>query len=138
MEPDRVPQPIPGSHRDLFEKPAYAHLATLMPNGSPQVTPVWVMLDEQGHVIVNSTKGRQKDRNMRARRRVALSILDPDDPYRYVAVRGLVVDITEEGADEVINRLSEKYTGSTVYRGGRRGEIRVTYRIRPDYITVRG
>ena len=128
--------PIPASHRDLFEKKAFAHLATLMPNGTPQVTPMWVLL-EDGLVIFNSAKGRQKDRNMRVRRRVALSIQDPDDPYRYIAIRGPVVQITEEGADEVINRLSAKYTGNPVFRG-RPGEARVTYKVRPDHIHTRG
>ena len=131
------PPPIPASHRDLFEKKAFAHLATLMPNGTPQVTPVWVTL-EDGLVIVNSARGRQKDRNMRARRRVALSIQDPDAPERYIAIRGPVVEITEQGADDVINRLAEKYTGHPVYQDRRPGEVRVTYKIRPDHVTTRG
>ena len=129
--------PIPASHRDLFEKPAFGHLATLMPNGTPQVTPVWVML-EDGLVLVNSARGRQKDRNMRARRRVALSIADPDNPYRYVAIRGPVVEITEQGADDVIDRLSAKYTGNPVYQNRRPGEVRVTYKIRPDHVATMG
>jgi PPOX class probable F420-dependent enzyme len=127
---------IPESHRDLFDKQTFAHLATLMPNGTPQVTPVWVMLDGD-LIVVNSAKGRQKDRNIRARRRVALSIHDPVNPYRYIAVRGPVVEITEEGAREVINRLSEKYTGNATYDGPPT-ETRVTYKIRPDSITTRG
>jgi PPOX class probable F420-dependent enzyme len=133
---DREPQPIPERFRDLFEKRALAHLATLMPNGTPQVTPVWVLLAEQGYVVVNSARGRQKDRNMRGRRRVALAIHDPDQLERYIAIRGPVVEITEEGADEVISRLKVKYTGDPVYRG-RPGEVRVTYRTRPDYITTK-
>jgi PPOX class probable F420-dependent enzyme len=135
---ERPPQPIPENHRDLFEKRAVACLATLMPNGTPHVTPVWVMLDDQGYVIINLARGRQKDRNIRNRRRVALCILDPENPYRYIAIRGPVVEITEQGADEVINRLSLKYTGNPVYRANRPGEVRVTYRIRPDHITTRG
>ena len=127
-------QSIPESHRDLFAGPICAHLATIMPNGTPQVTPVWVMLDGD-LVVVNSAKGEQKDRNMRARRRVALSILDPQNPNRYIAVRGPVVEITEQGAREVIDRLSEKYTGNAVYQG-RVGEVRVTYKIRPDHVAT--
>src|SRR5918912_4214334 len=109
---ERAPVPIPESHRDLFEKKAFAHLGTLMPNGTPQVTPVWVMLDDDGLLVINSVRGHQKDRNIRTRRRVALCISDPDDPYRYIAIRGPVVDITEQGADEVISRLSLKYQGT--------------------------
>jgi PPOX class probable F420-dependent enzyme len=134
---ERRPQTIPESHRDLFEKRAFAHLGTLMPNGTPQVTPVWVLL-EDGYIIMNSAKGEQKDRNIRTRRRVALCISDPDNPYRYLAIRGPVVEITQEGADEVINRLSAKYTGNPVYRRQRPSEVRVTYKMRPDHITAHG
>lgn len=129
----RQPHSIPESHRDIFEKKALGHLATIMPNGSPQVTPVWVLLDDQGYVIVNSAKGRQKDRNMRERRHVAISLADPDNPFRYIAVRGRIVDITEEGANDVINQMSDKYTGKP-YQGFRPGETRVTYKIRPDHV----
>ena len=132
----RAPVPIPESHRDLFEKKALAHLATLMPNGSPQVTPLWVMLDAQGYVIVNSARGRQKDRNMRARPRVALSIGDPENPQRYIQVRGRVVAVSEAGADDVISQLSMKYNGRP-YRF-QPGQTRVTYKIRPDHVQPRG
>ncbi len=132
----RQPQPIPESHRDLFEKKALAHLATLMPSGSPQVTPLWVMLDADGYVIVNSARGRQKDRNMRARPQVALSIVDPDRPQRYIQVRGRVVEVTEEGANDVINQLSLKYNGRPY--PFRSSETRVTYKIRPDHVNPRG
>ncbi len=132
----RAPQPIPESHRDLFQKKALAHLATLMPNGSPQVTPLWVMLDEQGYVIVNSAKDRQKDRNMRARPQVALSIGDLDKPQRYIQVRGRVVEITEEGANAVIDQLAMKYNGRPYTHQA--GQTRVTYKIRPDHVQPRG
>ena len=133
---ERAPAPIPESHRDLFEKWAFAHLGTLMPNGTPQVTPMWVMMDAEGYVVMNSARGRQKDRNIRTRRRVALCISDPDDPYRYIAIRGPVVEITEQGADEVIRQLSLKYRGTPNFQK-RPGEVRVTYRVRPDQITTR-
>jgi PPOX class probable F420-dependent enzyme len=109
-----------------------------MPNGTPQVTPMWVLLDDDGYLVMNSARGRQKDRNIRTRRRVALAISDPEDPYRYIAIRGPVVEITEQGADDVINRLSAKYIGNPVYPWKRPGEVRVTYRIRPDHITTSG
>ena len=132
----RAPVSIPESHRDLFEKKALAHLATLMPNGSPQVTPLWVMLDADGYVIVNSARGRQKDRNMRARPHVALSIGDPDNPQRYIQVRGRVVEVTEEGANDVINQLAMKYNGRPY--NFQPNQTRVTYKIRPDHVNPRG
>ena len=133
---DRPPQPIPEQYLDLFQKKAFGYLGTLMPNGTPQVTPVWLDLQD-GYVVINSVKGQQKDRNIRTRRRVALCVSDPEDPYRYVTIRGPVVEITEQGADEVISRLAAKYTGDPHYQK-RPGEVRVTYRIRPDHISVQG
>ena len=100
-------QAIPDKYRDLFNKRAFASLGTLMPDGRPQVTPVWVDLDGD-HVIFNSAKGRQKDRNVRRDPRVALAIIDPDNPYRYLEIRGRVVEITEEGADASIDMLLAK------------------------------
>ncbi|MCU0523159.1 MAG: PPOX class F420-dependent oxidoreductase [Anaerolineae bacterium] len=127
---------IPASHMDLFEKRAVASLATLMPSGCPQVTPVWVMYTEP-YVIVNSAVGRVKDRNMRRDARVAIEVRDPGNPYRYVTVQGLVVEITEEGARDVINALSDKYLGQPVY-GGPPDETRVTYKILPQRVHVSG
>jgi PPOX class probable F420-dependent enzyme len=88
-----MPHVIPEKYLDLFKKPAFASLATLMPNGHPQVTPVWCDFQE-GHVLVNSARGRQKDRNMRRDPHVALSIQDPENPYRYLEIRGRVTDIS--------------------------------------------
>src|SRR5215471_12120138 len=100
-----MPDAIPEKHRELFNKKAFASLATLMPDGRPQVTPVWVDFDGT-HVMFNSAKGRQKDRNIRRDPRVSISVQDPENPYRYVEVRGRVVDITENGADAHIDRLA--------------------------------
>jgi PPOX class probable F420-dependent enzyme len=128
---------IPQSFRDLFEKKAFAHLATLMKDGSPQVTPVW--FDFDGAVFwVNSAKGRIKDRNMRRDKRVGLSIQDPDDAYRYLAVQGTIVEITEDGADAHIDRLAKKYLGKDRYPYRGSGEVRVIYKIRPDKISTMG
>jgi len=97
---------IPESFKDLFEKKAFAHLATLMKDGSPQVTPVWCDFD--GSLVwVNSAKGRVKDKNMRRDERVALAIQDPDNAYRYMEIRGEVAEITEDGADAHIDRLAK-------------------------------
>ncbi len=80
---------IPDSHRDLFQKKAFANLATLMPGGQPQVTPVWVDYDGR-YVLINTAEGRQKDKNLMRDGRVALAIMDPDNPYRYLEIRGRV------------------------------------------------
>ena len=128
---------IPEKFQDLFTKVAFAHLATSMADGSPQVTPVWVDYDGT-HVRVNSAKGRVKDKNMRRNKRVALSIQDPDNPYRYLEVRGEVVEITEEGADAHIDALAKKYLGKERYPFRSPGEVRVIYKIRPDKISTSG
>ena len=128
---------IPEKYVDLFHKPAFASLGTLMPDGRPQVTPVWVDFDGE-HVIFNSAKGRQKDRNVRRDPRVALAIVDPDNPYRYMEIRGKVAEITEQGANEHINKLAKKYMGLDKYPYSRPDEVRVIYKIRPEHTTVMG
>jgi PPOX class probable F420-dependent enzyme len=129
--------PIPESHADLLDKKAFAHLATLMRDGSPQSTPVWFAYDGT-HVIVNSAKGRQKDRNMRRDPRVSLSISDPEDPYRYLEIRGRVVEITEEGADDSIDALAQTYLGVERYPHRAPGEVRVIYTIAPERFSTMG
>jgi PPOX class probable F420-dependent enzyme len=119
-------------YSDLFEKPAFAHLATLMPDGRPQVTPVWCDFDGQ-YVRINSAKGRQKDRNMRRDPRVSLSLMDPENPYRYIEIRGRVAEITEEGADDHINKLAKKYLGVDTYPYRGPNEVRVIYKIEPEH-----
>jgi len=128
---------IPEQFKDLFTKVAFAHLATLMSDGSPQVTPVWVDYDG-AYVRVNSAKGRVKDKNMRRDRRVALSIQDPDNPYRYLAIQGDVVEITENGADAHIDALAKKYLGKERYPFRSPGEVRVIYKIRPNKVSTSG
>ncbi len=125
---------IPDSHLDLFAKKAFAHLATLMPNGQPQVTPVWVDYDGH-HVVFNTAEGRQKDKNMLRDARVALSIIDPDNPYRYLEVRGRIADRTVEGADKHIDAMAKKYLGQDKYPYRRPGEVRVIYKVEPEHIT---
>ena len=128
---------IPEQFKDLFTKVAFAHLATLMYDGSPQVTPVWVDYDG-AYVRVNSAKGRVKDKNMRRDRCVALSIQDPDNPYRYLAIQGDVVEITENGADAHIDALAKKYLGKERYPFRSPGEVRVIYKIRPNKVSTSG
>ena len=128
---------IPEKFRDLLTKKAFASLATVMADGSPQVTPVWFDYDGT-HLRVNSAKGRVKDRNMRRNARVALSIMDPENPYRHLAIRGRVEEITETGADAHIDSLSKKYLGKDRYPNRRPGEVRVIYRIRPERVSTMG
>ena len=128
---------IPDKYVDLFEKQAYGNLGTLMPDGSPQVTPVWVDYDGT-YVRVNSAKGRVKDKNMRRDGRVSIALQDPANPYRYLEVRGKVVEITEKGADDHINKLSLKYLGNPVYPFRKPGEVRVTYKIEPQKVSSMG
>lgn len=128
---------IPSTYLDLFRRKAFAHLATIMPDGTPQVTPVWVDFDGT-HILINSARGRVKDRNMTARPQVAVEIMDPDNPYRYIAVRGRVVETTEEGAAEHIDTvLSPRYTGREgTYRTGE--ETRCIYKILPEFVDAHG
>ncbi len=128
---------IPARFRDLLETKAFAHLATLMPDGSPQVTPVWVDLHD-GYVRVNSAKGRMKDKNMRRDGRVSLSIQDPQNPYRYLEIRGKVVGITEVGADAHIDALAKKYLGLDTYPNRKPGEQRVIYTVEPQRFSSMG
>ena len=124
-------------YSDLFKKKAFANLGTLMGDGSPQVTPVWVDYDGK-HIRINSALGRVKDKNIRRDPRVSLSIQDPENPYRYVEIRGKVVDITQNGADDHINSLSQKYLGNPVYPYRQPGEVRVLYKIEPLKVSAMG
>jgi PPOX class probable F420-dependent enzyme len=128
---------LPETHKDLLSKTLFAHLGTLMPDGAPQVTPVW--FDYDGKVIViNTGVGRQKDRNMQRDGRVALSIIDPENPYRYLEVRGTIAERTEQGADAVIDYLAKKYLNVDKYPYHKAGEKRVTYKIKPEHYTTQG
>jgi PPOX class probable F420-dependent enzyme len=128
---------IPEKYIDLTEKKALAQLATLMPDGSPHVAPVWFEYDGK-NILINTAKGRVKDKNMRHDPRVGIDILDPDNPFRHLSIRGRVVEITEKGADEQIDKLSKKYTGQDKYQYRGPGEVRVMYRIEPQHIHAMG
>jgi PPOX class probable F420-dependent enzyme len=121
----------------LKDKKAFAHLATVMPDGSPQVTPVWFFY-EKGRFIVNTARGRVKAKNMTTNARVALSITDPDNPYAHIAVRGKIVRETEEGADASIDALAKKYLGQDKYPFRQPGEVRVIYEIEPTSVSAMG
>lgn len=127
---------IPESHRDILDKKAYAHIATVNAQGMPQVTPVWFTY-EGDDIIINSARGRKKDRNIEERPdKIALSVQDPDNPYRYIGLQGKVVEITEVGGYDVINKLSHKYGGKDYPKNP--GEVRVTYRIQPTHVWTMG
>jgi len=121
---------IPESHRDLLsdDSKAFAFLGTIMKDGTPQVTPIWFNM-EGDLVTINSAQGRIKDKNMRERPVVALTVFDPSDPYRYLQLRGNVIEITPEGADAHIDALSFKYTGKSTYQGRNSKEKRIKYKI---------
>ena len=132
-----MPETIPTNFRDLFNKRAFAYLGTLMPDGHPQVTPVWCEFDGT-HVVFNTAKGRQKVRNMRRDPRVSLAIMDPDNAYRYLEVRGRVVEITEHGADAHIDKLAKKYLGVDKYPKRKPGEVRLTVKVLPEHAQTMG
>jgi PPOX class probable F420-dependent enzyme len=126
---------IPERLNDLLspEKKAFASLALTLADGSPQVTPVWFGWDG-AHIILNTARGRVKDKVMRRGGKVALLIVDPGDPYRYLQIRGRVVDETEEGAYDVICDLRLKYRGDRNYPRNP-GEVRVTYKVLPEQVS---
>ena len=122
---------IPEQYLDLLTgKKAFAHLATLMKDGTPQVTPVWFDYTD-GMIRVNTARGRVKDRNLKVGSPVALSIADPDNPYRYVQIRGKVAKETEQGADAHIDSLAKKYMGVDSYPYRNAAEKRVIYIVEP-------
>jgi len=122
---------IPDKYLDLLQKKkAFATLATAMPDGSPQVTPVWFDYSG-GRVRVNTAKGRVKARNLKKGTPVALAIIDPDNPYRYIQIRGRVERVTEQGADQHIDSLARKYLGKDKYPNAAPGEVRLMCEIEP-------
>jgi len=121
----------------FFEQPIVANLGTIMPDGRPQVNPVWV--DYDGTTIRFSTlQGSQKDKNLKARKFATFLLVDPQNPYSYIEVRGQVAETVTEGADELIDTLSKKYLGLDQYPNRREGEVRVTYMIKPDKVNTFG
>ena len=129
---------IPESYLDLLQqKKAFASLATVMPDGTPQVTPVWFDY-AGGKLRVNTAKGRVKARNLKPGAAVALAIMDPDNPYRYVQIRGRIASATEDGADAHIDQLAKKYLGKDTYPFRQPGEMRVMYEIEPISVSGMG
>ena len=128
---------IPEKYLDILQKKSFAQLATLMPDGSPQVSPVWVDYDGK-QIVINTAKGRVKDRNMRRDPRVGIDLVDPDNPYRHLSIRGHVIEITEKGADEHIDKMAKKYIGQDRYPNRGNGEVRVIFKIEPERVHTMG
>ncbi len=129
-----MPATLSEGIRKLFLEPNFAHLATLMPDGSPQVTPVWVDFAD-GRILVNTAEGRAKPRNVRRDPRVAISITKQDNPYASAFIRGRVAEIRQEGADELIDKLAKKYIGQDRYPWRQPGEQRLTMVIEPEHVS---
>jgi PPOX class probable F420-dependent enzyme len=129
-----VPDTFTPASRAVFDKKVLAHVASLDPDGSPNVSAVWVELDGDD-IVINTALGRAKARNLANDARVAVSLVDPDDAYATITVRGTVVTFTTDGADEVIDRLAKKYLDVDTYPFRQEGEVRVTVKIHPDRIS---
>lgn len=132
---------IPESHRDLFQSPIHGVLSTMMPDGSPQSSIVWIDYDGES-VLINTTLERQKGRNMQANPRVALLVIDPQDASRWIQVRGRVIEITQEGAERHADKLTRRYTNKPHFYGDiypvarKEQETRVIVKIQPLKISL--
>ncbi|MGY1754275.1 PPOX class F420-dependent oxidoreductase [Blastococcus sp. SYSU D01042] len=125
---------LPDALLDLLRRPSPCFLSTLMPDGSPQMTQTWVDTDGRD-VLINTVRGHQKVRNVERDPRVALNVADPDDPSRYFEVRGRVTEVTEVGAREHIDELSQRYIGRPYPWFGGRDQVRLLVRITPEKVT---
>jgi PPOX class probable F420-dependent enzyme len=119
----------------LIDRPILATLATVSSDGAPQVTPLWIETQD-GDLLINTAQGRAKARNIERDRRVAITVIDPENPYNVVALKGTVVEETTEGADDHIDRLAHKYMGVDKYPMRQEGEVRIILRIRPERIIM--
>ncbi len=132
-----MPATIPESHKDILLGKNFASIATLMPDGAPQVTPVWVDFDGTD-VLFNTADGRQKARNLDRDKRVAVSVFDSANPYRYIQIRGVVESKTTDGADAHIDKMAKKYLDQDKYPFRQATEQRVIYRIKPERVQTSG
>ncbi len=128
---------IPKTHSDLLESKALAHVATIGPKGEPQVNPVWFGWDGE-NILFSQTKTRQKYKNVQREPRLSLSIVDPNNPFRYLEIRGSVVKIEEDPDFDFINSMSKKYLGIDKYQGHQPGDERVVIVVRPEHSTHMG
>lgn len=126
---------VPEDWKAVLKKPVFVHLATLMPDGSPQTSPVWVDVDGD-ELVINTAQGRRKDLNMKRDGRVALSVTDPEQPYKALMIRGKVSKVVTEGADEHIDKLAKKYLGKDKYPFRKPDEKRIVYRVKPESVST--
>ena len=126
---------LPEAAQKLFREPNFAHLATIMPDGSPQVTAVWVDFDGK-YILVNTAEGRRKPNNIRRDPRVAIDVIGQQEPYNMATVRGRVVELTYEGADDHIDKMAKKYLGQDKYPFRSPGERRIILKIEPESVTA--
>jgi PPOX class probable F420-dependent enzyme len=124
---------VPESAKDLFRRPNLAWATTVRADGTPHNTVVWVDVDDKGEIVFNTAVGRVKERHLRANPSIALSVLDPENPYHYVTVNG-TAEITTEGALDTINRLAKKYINRDTYPNLQPGEVRVNVYVRPERV----
>ncbi|MDA4134111.1 MAG: PPOX class F420-dependent oxidoreductase [Thaumarchaeota archaeon] len=128
-------KPLPDSVKALIEAKTYANVATLMPDGSPHVTQTWV--DHEGDIVlINTFEGSQKHRNAVRNPKIALDVCDPTTPYNVAVIRGLVKEVTFDGAEEHIDRMAKKYTGQEKYQMRRPGVRRVLIKIEASHVTA--
>ncbi len=132
-----MPAKLSPAVRKLFEEPNFGFLATLMPDGSPQTSVVWVDIDGD-YILANTAEGRQKPRNVRRDPRVAIGIADRENPYASAYIRGRVVEVTRDGADAHIDRLAKKYLGQDTYPFRQPGEQRLILKIEPLHVSSWG
>jgi PPOX class probable F420-dependent enzyme len=132
-----MPQPISPGFLKLLREPAFCQLATLMPDGSPQITQVWVETDGE-HILINTPEGTQKENNVRRDPRGAVNVVDPTNGWRIAMVRGRVVEVTTEGAVRLIDELAKKYLGVDTYPFHRPDQVRTTIKIAPEKINELG
>ncbi len=128
---------LPDKVAKLFQEPNFAYVGTLMKDGSPQVSPVWVDYDGR-HILVNTAEGRAKPRNVRKDPRVAIAIADRKNPYQYAGVRGKVAEVTHDGAEAHIDKMAKKYMGQDKYPWRQPGEKRVLLKIEPVSVFTMG
>lgn len=125
---------VPKDSEDILTKVAFGHVATIGPNGEPQVNPVWFEWDGE-FLKFSQTTTRQKYRNVKRDPRIAISVQDPDDPYRYVEIRGRVERIEDDSTKAFINKMSKKYLGQDEYPYNRPDEQRIILYVRPEHAT---
>jgi len=129
---------IPDQYHDLFESATYAHVTTMLPDGRPHTTPVWIDYDaDDDRLLVNTERERRKTKNVARDPTVSVSMTDPDDPYRFLSVTGVVDEVTTAGAREHIDELAERYMGVSEYPESIESE-RVLLRIRAEDVFTGG